>query len=417
VSAPHPSFARQNAAEGGERAIPRRHRYPRLAATALAFVALFVAGVMLAGGADAHGQVGMTSTEETGTSPAEPEPPPPPEPPPSSEPTTPEPTEPAKRPWRSRSTSPQGKPDPAPDPEPSWRPADPQAVPASARPDPRPTYIRKKRPHRKSKEERERERLQRATAGGIWLQRSLPDPISPAERLDPAFADELVKAARENGVGWATVLAVLRTSGERSSVPAGSLELQIVAGRLSALGARKNPARALRLLSGSDSFAERALALVRYNRAVGLLSLVTGLDHAKPRLQRLILRDPRIDVYWGGEGDIRSGKIDVRVLVLIRYLANVHGQVTVSSLYSGHGLYSRPGVISAHIYGLAVDIASVEGLSILGNQQPGGVTERSVRSILLLPEELQPKQVISLLGLGGPSFPLGDHDDHIHVGY
>jgi hypothetical protein len=25
--------------------------------------------------------------------------------------------------------------------------------------------------------------------------------------------------------------------------------------------------------------------------------------------------------------------------------------------------------------------------------------------------------VISLLGLGGPSFPLGDHDDHIHVGY
>jgi hypothetical protein len=25
--------------------------------------------------------------------------------------------------------------------------------------------------------------------------------------------------------------------------------------------------------------------------------------------------------------------------------------------------------------------------------------------------------VISLLGLGGPSFPMGDHGDHIHVGY
>jgi hypothetical protein len=25
--------------------------------------------------------------------------------------------------------------------------------------------------------------------------------------------------------------------------------------------------------------------------------------------------------------------------------------------------------------------------------------------------------VISLLGLGGPSFPLADHADHIHVGY
>jgi hypothetical protein len=40
-----------------------------------------------------------------------------------------------------------------------------------------------------------------------------------------------------------------------------------------------------------------------------------------------------------------------------------------------------------------------------------------VRNILLLPSELQPKQVISLLGLGGPSFPLADHGDHIHVGY
>jgi hypothetical protein len=28
-----------------------------------------------------------------------------------------------------------------------------------------------------------------------------------------------------------------------------------------------------------------------------------------------------------------------------------------------------------------------------------------------------PRQVISLLGLGGPSFPLFDHDDHIHVGF
>jgi len=25
--------------------------------------------------------------------------------------------------------------------------------------------------------------------------------------------------------------------------------------------------------------------------------------------------------------------------------------------------------------------------------------------------------VISLLEFGGPSFPLADHDDHIHIGY
>jgi hypothetical protein len=89
----------------------------------------------------------------------------------------------------------------------------------------------------------------------------------------------------------------------------------------------------------------------------------------------------------------------------------------VSCLITGHGLYARPGVISAHIYGRAVDIAAVGGTSIFGNQEPGGITEKAVRAILLLPSELQPQQVISLLGLGGPSFPLADHFDHIHVGY
>ena len=80
-------------------------------------------------------------------------------------------------------------------------------------------------------------------------------------------------------------------------------------------------------------------------------------------------------------------------------------------------MFSRPGVVSAHTYGLAVDVAALEGTAIVGNQEPGGVTEQAVRNILLLPSELQPKQVISLLGLGGPSFPMADHDDHIHVGY
>jgi hypothetical protein len=91
--------------------------------------------------------------------------------------------------------------------------------------------------------------------------------------------------------------------------------------------------------------------------------------------------------------------------------------VTVSSLVCGHRIYARPGVVSAHVFGLAVDITALGGVPIAGHQQPGGLTERAVREILLLPAELLPQQVISLLGLGGPSFPLPDHADHIHVGY
>jgi hypothetical protein len=69
------------------------------------------------------------------------------------------------------------------------------------------------------------------------------------------------------------------------------------------------------------------------------------------------------------------------------------------------------------MFGDAVDIAALDHRSIAGNQEPGGLTEDAVRSILRLPADLLPKQVISLLGLGGPSFPLADHHDHIHIGY
>ena len=144
---------------------------------------------------------------------------------------------------------------------------------------------------------------------------------------------------------------------------------------------------------------------------------MNGYAASKQKLTRKVLSTPGVLVYSGGRSDMMMGRIDIRVVVLIGYLAERHGSVTVSSLFSGHRKYARPGVVSAHVYGHAVDIAAVGGTSIAGHQQPGGLTEAAVRSVLLLPGELQPQQVISLLGLGGPSFPLRDHGDHIHVGF
>jgi hypothetical protein len=40
-----------------------------------------------------------------------------------------------------------------------------------------------------------------------------------------------------------------------------------------------------------------------------------------------------------------------------------------------------------------------------------------VRDLLLLPAEVMPRQIISLLGMGGPSFPMADHYNHIHLGF
>jgi hypothetical protein len=251
----------------------------------------------------------------------------------------------------------------------------------------------------------------------VWLNRALPDPTPPAKRLSPRFAKKLQRISAVNGVSWALVLGVLRAEGARDRVPATVRELNTLARGLRSRGAGESEWNAVLSLSGRSSFADRAVALARYNRAVGLEALVDGLEAAKDRLARETLADPRAHVYGPGRDDLQSGRIDVRVIVLIRYVAESYGEVTVSSLFSGHRKYARPGVVSAHIFGHAVDISTVGGTPILGHQQPGSVTEKAVRSILMLPVEVQPRQVISLLGLGGPSFPLSDHANHIHVGY
>jgi hypothetical protein len=254
-------------------------------------------------------------------------------------------------------------------------------------------------------------------AATIWLHRALPDPTPPSKRLTRPFARNLRYASARNNVHWSLVLGVLRARGERGSAPARKQGLNRLAKHLSKLGARRDEWNAALALEGRTAFADRTVALARYHRAVGLNALVRGLEWARPKLAKKLLADMRVSIYPGGRADIRSGKTDVRVIVLVRYMAEAHGQVTVSSLTAGHGVYSRPGVVSAHTYGQAVDISALEGKSITGNQEPGGLTEMAVRNMLLLPAELRPNQLISLLGLGGPSFPMGNHDDHIHAGF
>jgi hypothetical protein len=239
-------------------------------------------------------------------------------------------------------------------------------------------------------------------ASTIWLHRTLPDPTPPAMRLDRRFAALLRSTAEAEKIHWWPVLAVLRAHGRDGKRPAGAEKIERVANRIAT--------HRLRL-----DATERSLA--HYNRAVGLRALVVGLKAAKPSLERRILRDPRIGLTAAGASDIVAGRVDVRVLVVIRYLVVRFHQVTVSSLITGHRFFARPGVKSAHVDGLAVDISGVKGRPITGNQAVGGLAEHAIQALLRLPSEVEPQQIISLLGLGGPSFPQADHYDHIHIGY
>ena len=147
------------------------------------------------------------------------------------------------------------------------------------------------------------------------------------------------------------------------------------------------------------------------------LSVGQAILLPKTLLAQRVLADPRIQIYPCGRLDIESGRIDRRVLALLAYLAELGMNPTVTSLQCGHSVYTSSGNVSHHSTGTAVDIAALNGVPILGHQEAGGITDRAVRAIMQLQGTMAPAQIISLLDLGGATFAMGDHADHIHVGY
>jgi hypothetical protein len=137
----------------------------------------------------------------------------------------------------------------------------------------------------------------------------------------------------------------------------------------------------------------------------------------KPQLERRVLADERIEIYDCGQDDIRSGQIDRRVLATLAFLAESGLRPTVTSLKCGHGYYTSSGNVSHHSSGNAVDIAMVNGIPILGHQEAGGITEQTVRRLMQLQGTMAPAQIISLFEIGGATFAMADHADHIHVGF
>ena len=250
-----------------------------------------------------------------------------------------------------------------------------------------------------------------------WINEPLPDPTPASLRLTPEFAQQLQQASSAEGLDWAFLLAVLRAEHPDGSGQVALTSLQQEAAVLGPLHVDTGDRAAVFAYKHDALFDRRVLVLEHYYEALGLQTLVDGLAASKDSLAAKVLSDPRIDIYPGGRDDISSGRVDVRVIAMIAFLAESFGDVRVSCLITGHRLYARPGVISAHIYGRAVDIAALDDIPIYGHQQESSVTARAIKQILLLPAEMLPNQVISLLGFGGPSFPLADHYDHIHIGY
>jgi hypothetical protein len=270
------------------------------------------------------------------------------------------------------------------------------------------------------------------------------------------MAVRLVVAGRRHKVGWQTLAAVSKmesglgrkggqlagrrlTSAEfqqygvdqdRSgtiSATDGSDALGTLASFLRAHGASRSSKRstnqkALTAYFGSSTRATRAGALAAFYGALGTGGVQNGLRWETRLLGQRVLADHRISIYKGGRSDIRHGRVDARVLLAMEYLAHAIGRITVSELVSGQRLFTTSGTVSANVYGRAADISAVDGQSVAGHQGPGSVTEKTIRYLLMLPKNVRPRQIISLMDVDGPtgntgSFALPTQSRNIHIGY
>ena len=141
---------------------------------------------------------------------------------------------------------------------------------------------------------------------------------------------------------------------------------------------------------------------------------------SKQALQRHVLRNPHIDIYECGRHDVATGQVDRRVLATLEFLAASGLKPTVSSMRCGHGYYTAGGNVSEHSSGNAVDIAAINGIVITpATQGQGSITDLTIQRLLTLQGAMKPHQIISLMTFEGTdnTFAMGDHADHIHVGF
>ena len=140
---------------------------------------------------------------------------------------------------------------------------------------------------------------------------------------------------------------------------------------------------------------------------------------SKESLIQRVLNNPRIEIYTCGRRDIEAGSVDRRVLATLEFLAGSGLKPTVTSLTCGHGYYTSSGNVSAHSSGNAIDIAKVNGIPILGHQGEGSITDITIRRLLTLQGTAKPNQIISLMKYKNAdnTLAMGDHNDHIHVGF
>jgi hypothetical protein len=148
------------------------------------------------------------------------------------------------------------------------------------------------------------------------------------------------------------------------------------------------------------------------NPTVGQVLLMS-----KQQLTTRVLSDPHVQVYACGRRDIEAGLIDRRVLAVIEFLSASGLDPDVSGLECGHSANGASGTDAAGATGDSVDITKINGIPILGHQQPGSITDITIRRLLTLQGSLQPNQIISDISYKAQpnTVALPDHKNRLQI--
>jgi hypothetical protein len=126
-----------------------------------------------------------------------------------------------------------------------------------------------------------------------------------------------------------------------------------------------------------------------------------------------VLGNPRIVLTGQARADIAQGLVDPRVIAILSAAGNYY-TLGISTIKSGHSMYTRNGSVSLHYSGRAVDIYMVNGVPVSASSPSAESLVRWLNSIRTpAPTELgHPFASIA----GGANFTDTDHKYHIHIG-
>mgnify|MGYP003694471007 CR=1 FL=1 len=245
--------------------------------------------------------------------------------------------------------------------------------------------------------------------------RARPDPAGrPAEGgLRPPAGCALAHRARRLGARAGDAAG----RGPQRPRPGRFVRARALALKLAGFGGRANPWAATLAYSGDTSLADRVVAPATTTAQSGSRAWSTACSRRRPTCMTACCHDQRLQIYPGGRQDVAKGHVDVRVLALMLYLAETY--------HAGDGLvpHQRPPPVraagrrlGAHLRAGRRHRGPARGLDLrapgarrdhgAGRPQHPDAARRNA-----------PRAGDLLLGMGGPSFALANHYDHIHVGY